>query len=209
MIRKEDLTELSNAAYATAVKNGFYENPSELGTRLMLIITEMAERNDAEKNLMSIAKRMKMPYLDAMNLVAQRLSEFSKGKITPRAYAEFYKINVKDTVEAEFAGTLIRLLDMIGSYGYEFQSDFNDEPCDMVTVEFSVVLDLARFLEQDRSGIEPNKWLLEKSFHRIFSLGNAWINHRQDTSFENVMILFVDSEMAYNTTREKLHGKKF
>lgn len=210
MISKTKLTELASAAHATAVANGFYENPVELGTKLMLVITEMAERDDAVILGINIEKRMKRRYVDAIHSIKRYYEQFKAGDIDARVYSSFYQANVKDTIEAEFAGTIIRMLDLIGSYKYTFQRDIvYAHDIGQSGHEFPVVLDLARFLEQVRSGIEPNMWLLENGVNKLYQYGNSWVYNLSGIDSDELMLLFIEAEMAYNSTRKKLHGKKF
>jgi hypothetical protein len=46
---RPDLKQLATAIHANAVAKGFYENPPNIGTRFMLIISEASEALEADR----------------------------------------------------------------------------------------------------------------------------------------------------------------
>lgn len=95
--------DLAAKIHAANAEKGFYDNPKELGTLLMLIVGELgealeADRKDRHPTLPEISKDMLLNKFDTEPLYA----------------AELFRKHVKDTVEDEIADTLIRLFDLAG-----------------------------------------------------------------------------------------------
>lgn len=86
------LNELAENIHKDNVDRGFYDEPRETGTMLMLIVSELSEALEAYR---------KDKFVDKNDLEG----EFDKDK---------FKEKVKDTFEDEIADALIRILDMCG-----------------------------------------------------------------------------------------------
>lgn len=86
------LNELAESIHKDNVDRGFYDEPRETGTMLMLIVSELSEALEAYR---------KDKFVDKNDLEG----EFDKDK---------FKEKVKDTFEDEIADALIRILDMCG-----------------------------------------------------------------------------------------------
>lgn len=96
------LNELAKEAYLYAQEKGFYEQPTAIGTRLMLIVSEIAEALEADR---------KNQYAD--------LACFDEiEQLTPRTgddpFQDKFRTHIKDTFEDEIADTFIRLFDLCG-----------------------------------------------------------------------------------------------
>jgi NTP pyrophosphatase (non-canonical NTP hydrolase) len=91
-----NLKELCKQSHAIAKNKGFWDNKRETGTLLMLIVSELAEALEA----------------DRQNRRAN-LTEFATKRLTdPTYFKENFKRNIKDTFEDELADTFIRLADL-------------------------------------------------------------------------------------------------
>lgn len=104
------LNKLAQAAYDNAVKKGFYEKSIEMGTRLMLITSEISEaleadRKDKHCNIELFEKRFN-EVLDSMPNKTEELEA--------EAFVSLFKLHVKDTFEDEIADAMIRELDLCG-----------------------------------------------------------------------------------------------
>lgn len=82
------LNELAKEIHENAVNKGFYSNPIEIGTLLMLCVSELSEALEADR---------KGRYAD---LESYELFECS------------FESCIKDTFEDEIADSLIRILDL-------------------------------------------------------------------------------------------------
>lgn len=98
--------ELKEKAHSNAVKHGFWKEKWSNEHCLMLVITEVAELVEADR------KGDKAGY-GAKLLVKQDLD---KGE----SFADVFASHVKNTVEDEMADVAIRLFDLAGALGIDF-----------------------------------------------------------------------------------------
>jgi len=103
------LTTLANTIHKGNVKRGFYDDPKEIGTVLMLIVTELAEAMEAYRG----GNRLGSERLEAMQWDSALDEDFSQEDINQ------FKEVVKDTFEDEIADTIIRLFDLCGWLGID------------------------------------------------------------------------------------------
>ena len=89
------LNELSKVIHDIAISKGFWDKPSETGTLLMLVTSELPEALEADR---------KGKYADTKSHFDSNLD-----------YIESFEANIKDTFEDELADALIRILDICGS----------------------------------------------------------------------------------------------
>ena len=99
------LNKLSKEIHDNAVAKGFYDKPKEVGTLLMLAVSELSEALEADR------KSRKAPE------GARHLLEYQG-----RMFEELFEEGVKDTFEDEMADTIIRVLDMCGYLGIDIES---------------------------------------------------------------------------------------
>lgn len=100
-----EIIDLVSDAHENAKAKGFYDNPVQnVSEKLMLIVSELSEAQDADrKNKYSICGSFS-DYLKTPNL-----------KLTPREYfKKGFEKHVKDTFEDEIADAFIRLGDLCG-----------------------------------------------------------------------------------------------
>lgn len=104
------INKLSEMAHANAVKKGFYEKPTELGTRLMLITSELSEaleadRKDRYANILAFEKRFEEICASMPN---------PTDELKQEAFIKLFEAQIKDTFEDETADATIRILDLAG-----------------------------------------------------------------------------------------------
>ena len=85
------MNELAKKIHENAVKHGFYDEKREIGTLLMLCVSELSEALEADR---------KMRYSRTIGII-------SKGN-----FKEDFETYVKDTFEDEIADAIIRILDL-------------------------------------------------------------------------------------------------
>lgn len=102
------LNEFSQCVHNAQVERGFYEEKREIGTLLMLIVSELAEALEADR------KGRYCP-----NGVAKEIYEES---VRLRGCSSAFEGRVKDTFEDEIADTFIRLFDLVGYLGIDINS---------------------------------------------------------------------------------------
>ena len=98
------LTTLANTIHNGNVKRGFYDEPKEVGTVLMLIVTELAEAMESYRSNNSIASDR----METLEWDSKEDEPFTTEDINQ------FKLVVKDTFEDEIADTIIRLFDLCG-----------------------------------------------------------------------------------------------
>jgi hypothetical protein len=96
-----NLTEMSQRIHAGNVERGFYEHPATFPDRCMLIVSEIAEAVEAHRE----GRTTEHGDVDQ----ACKMSDMEMA-----SFPEFFRRNVKDTVEDEIADAIIRLLDLSG-----------------------------------------------------------------------------------------------
>jgi NTP pyrophosphatase (non-canonical NTP hydrolase) len=103
-VTTENLTEFSKDIHKGNVKRGFYDDPKEIGTVLMLIVTELAEAMESYR----ANNRLGAGKLESIQWNSNLNEDFTEEDINQ------FKLVVKDTFEDEIADTIIRLFDLCG-----------------------------------------------------------------------------------------------
>lgn len=113
----KNLNELSKVAHENAVKHGWWESNPSTEHCLMLVVTEVAEMVEADrKGDIAVIKHIKKQ----RNLArAQKVRLVDDVDAAPDFDAAFTEM-VKNTVEDEMADVVIRLLDLAGRLGIDF-----------------------------------------------------------------------------------------
>ena len=98
--------EMTERAHSNAVKHGFWDKKQSNEHCLMLVITEIAEMVEADRKNDKAGVGAKL-------LMRQ---DMEKGEM----FDDVFESHVKNTVEDEFADTAIRLFDLAGALGIDF-----------------------------------------------------------------------------------------
>ena len=111
-----NLTEISKSVHEGNIKRGFYDNPPEFGTIIALIHSELSEALEAHRkkhyaNLLYFEKRL---------AEVQGSFQGTDEEFKP-VYKKLYEEYIKDSIEPEFAGTFIRLMDACGFLNIDIQ----------------------------------------------------------------------------------------
>lgn len=93
MLANGFLNQMAKELHQKAKNKGFWDDPREIGTLLMLIVSELAEALEADRN----GKHANM-------------DKYYKGI----AHGDIFETYIKDTFEDEIADTFIRLFDLCG-----------------------------------------------------------------------------------------------
>lgn len=96
------INELCEQAHANAVDKGFYESERELPELLMLVVSELAEAMEADRN--------SFWYEGDIEQVLEHFNAFD------------FNDEVKDCVQDELADAFIRLFDLCGRFHIDIDS---------------------------------------------------------------------------------------
>lgn len=98
------LNELAREVHQRAKDKGFYDNPREIGTLLMLVVSELSEALEADR---------KNRYA---KLGSFENNEKHRNPDSPlpveRSFMANFELRIKDSFEDEIADTMIRLFDL-------------------------------------------------------------------------------------------------
>jgi NTP pyrophosphatase (non-canonical NTP hydrolase) len=100
------LNKLSDEIHENAKNKGFWDNPRETGTLLMLCVSELAEAMEADRK----GKFAKVKLYEAVDQIGR-----------PSHDAFSFESTIKDTFEDELADTIIRILDLCGAKGIDIE----------------------------------------------------------------------------------------
>lgn len=108
---------ISEEIHANALKKGFWEDDN-LSQKLLLIVTEVSEaceadRKDHHSDIIAFNKRV--------DEITNSIQNASPVDIESE-YARLYKHYVKDSFEAEMAGTIIRCFDLCKRYKIDIEA---------------------------------------------------------------------------------------
>lgn len=106
-----ELNLLAKTIHENAVDKGFYDKKKEVGTLLMLIVSELGEAMEADR------KGRHATGLQVNTYLCLARTEHDKDKLD-----NSFKSSVKDTFEDEIADALIRILDMCAYMNIDIES---------------------------------------------------------------------------------------
>lgn len=181
--------ELAQKVHANAVAKGFYKNELSVEHYMMLVITEVAELIESDREDRHADLKAYDACVKADDILADDMCCYIKSS---------FERLVKNTKEDEFADVAIRLYDLAGYLGVDLKDDykaFKTTPISELTFTENALL-LTRWISFYASTIDSINWSL--------SFVYDWAKH------EGIGLnYFVDLKMKYNETRNVLHGKKY
>jgi NTP pyrophosphatase (non-canonical NTP hydrolase) len=102
-----NLTEFSKEIHAGNAARGFYDVPRTFPHLAMLVVSELSEAVEADRNGKRCAPERLARVQKSHDMAAQQLFKVA------------FEADVKDTMEDEIADTIIRLLDLCGYLGID------------------------------------------------------------------------------------------
>ena len=193
-MKEVNFNELARKAFESAKLKGFHDENYTDWHWMMLIVCELAEAVEADRN----GKR-------AEKKEYERLVNECEEILRPHLF-EMY---IKDTVEDELADAVIRLLDYAGMRGLRIPEDFVTKENLELTMNSCWGKSLRYFLRTFAERVyarcinelyESGKDNPENVVYNIFVIAEL---------YEIDLIWFIREKMKYNETREVLHGKSY
>lgn len=183
----ETLAALAVEIHANAVNKGFWDAEPDIEKFLMLIVCELAEAVEADRK----GRRANTNFYG--NVSASWSNQLRKG---------VFEREIKDTVEDELADAAIRILDMAEHLGMTGEIAACQGVGSLFMVDSSFAGKVYRIVRYMPSG------RMHESFpiHLKVVLGSIFALAE---SLKIDLLWHIREKMAYNATREKLHGKKY
>ena len=191
------INELKKRAYDIAVKKGWYEKKLSEPHFIMLIVTELGEAVNADRE----------------NKHADRV-EFERvlNSYTDLGFDKIFEAYIKDTVEDEFADAIIRILSFAGGNGVVLPEQMYDDQyiaeavsvangaCDLGELNRDVTLPEELFLIVcDLVNMDTAEYSLHETLFTLFVVAK-----RRGIDFK----WHVEQKMKYNELRPYKHGGK-
>lgn len=104
------LNELARQIHQNAKNKGFWDEEREMGTLLMLCVSELAEAMEADR-------RGKYANLESYEKESNYVSKYG----FENKPSEIFERKIKDSFEDELADTIIRILDICGAKGIDIE----------------------------------------------------------------------------------------
>ncbi|WP_373729989.1 hypothetical protein [Bacteroides heparinolyticus] len=180
--------EFAYKAHKNAQEKGFWKERLSNEHYLMLVVTEIAEaieadRKDERANLMGFDIGLKNAY---------------KGVVRDDWFLKIFR-NLKGSLEDEIADIAIRLADLAGALGLDFDKM---KPCN-----YHRAFDKFSFTE---NAFALTKWLScdKIDIERRILFGLDYVFSWAE-SLNIDLWFFIEQKMKYNALRPALHGKKY
>jgi NTP pyrophosphatase (non-canonical NTP hydrolase) len=180
---------LSEKAHANAVAKGFWHERKGNEHCLMLVVTEVAEMVEADR---------KGHNADKFGFDTA-IANAHKGVVRDDWFAYAFNRCIKNTLEDEFADVAIRLADLAGALGLDFDKM---QPC-----RYYRAFDRFTFTENAFAlvkGLSKDKICIEKRIQFGLCFIEEWSKHLGIN-----LDWHIDQKMTYNQGREAMHGKKY
>ncbi len=113
-----ELNKLRDKIHENAKAKGFWDNPREIGTLLMLIVSELSEALEADR---------KQKYANNSAFYSQlrysglSLEDFNIQNPNYEWIKTQFELYIKDSFEDELVDTIIRILDICGSKNIDIE----------------------------------------------------------------------------------------
>jgi hypothetical protein len=195
----KDLNDLAKEIHAGNVERGFYDKPRKIGNSIFQIICELAEAVEADRNP-DIKRNVEAEAKVAQDLMLSGDTE---------AFVAYYKEHIRGSIAEELADACIRILDFAAANNLEVQLDYNymhrrNHTGDFDFAEEMMVVVSELEMLYNRCRLELAQFFKEQRIHSSLSY-ICWIAEEVGAN----MPLHIDLKVAYNSSRPRLHGKKY
>lgn len=182
------LNQLSIEIHENALNKGFWDNVN-LAEKAMLVISELSECLEAHR-------KSKFADLNLFSKIVTQLNLDADG------WNKNFEAYIKDSVEDELADAIIRCLDML----YYIEKPIENLKINKIIFKEDNFAQMLLKCCSQMSGIYDGQeadfmaYRINVSLTRIFTLSEI---------LEIDIMKHVELKMAYNKTRERLHGKAY
>lgn len=186
------LNELSFRAHQNAVNKGFWDVRRSKEHYIMLVQTEICELVQANRKGKTLSKINELLYKDIINPKTPTKGATDK-------WEETFEMFLEGTVPTELADVSIRLADLAGSLGVDFDKL---NPCNCIR-------DFAKFEVTENAlvlvkGLVRNDICIER---RILWAMNYCFGWAEAMGID--LWFYIEEKMKYNETRPAMHGKSY
>lgn len=106
-----NLNELSTKIHNVNKEKGFYDELREIGTFLMLVVSELSKALEADRK--NNSNKLEI-FLDDLKYAKLSIEDFSLQNDNCNWIKNKFETTIKDSFEDEIADAMIRLLDLCG-----------------------------------------------------------------------------------------------
>jgi hypothetical protein len=181
--------DFSKKAHANAVAKGFWREKMGNEHCLMLVVTEISEMVEADR----LGKRADKLGFDTA------IANAHKGVVRDDWFTYAFNRCIKNSLEDELADVAIRLADLAGALGVEFD---RWNPC-----RYYRAFDRFSFTENAFAlvkGLSRDRIAIEKRIQFGLDYIEAWA-----AQLGVNLDWHIEQKMRYNEAREAMHGKKY
>lgn len=192
----KNLNQLSQEIHDNAVKHGWWDNQRSNEHYLMLVVTEISEMVEADRNGESaIIKHIRKQGNLAAAQKCKMIDEVDNAPDFIKSFTE----NVKNSIEDEMADVVIRLLDLAASMGMDFEK--------LSPMRYHRAFDKFSFTD---NAFALTKGLCRENINIIkrIQFGIHYMTKWAESQGTN-LDWHVRAKMRFNTTRPFKHGKRY
>ena len=179
-----DFNALAKEAFESAKERGFHTEKHTDGHLFMLVVCELAEAVEADRKGRWVENRKEYERL--------------KGICDESVHAHLFEIHIKDTVEAELADAVSRLLDYAGMESLDLDGKLKGCEDDYVPLKD----EQKTFAERVYDVLQ--EFVFEE--YVVFAIADIFDLAK---SYNIDLMWFIREKMEYNKQRAYLHGKAY
>lgn len=113
------LNKLRDEIHEYSINKGFWDKEREIGTLLMLCVSELAEAMEADRNGNYAQLHSDEFIVDGKTIYEDLQLAIEENYLVK--FEDIFRSQVKDTFEDELADTIIRILDLCGAKGIDIE----------------------------------------------------------------------------------------
>lgn len=192
----ERTNEFIRRAHGCACSHGFHDVELSVEHCMMLVLTEVSEMVEADRRNRHCDEELFLKIVD----------NNGGGSCDEKIWIECFRSYVKETVEDEMADVMIRLYDMCGVFGIEFNDDYLGVSMvdDYLEVKDCSFTEKAFMLCGMLCSVQNDEFPLDVVIGSALSFVECWAKDMGDK-----LAWHVESKMRFNESRPNKHGKQY